>query len=261
MGTWNTAAEYKDIKVTAPDGKVLFTSDFSKNSEGWKKLGGGEWTVADGALQENSEKEFVRALAGDRSWSDYTLTLKARKLHGAEGFLILFHIAGDEDRVWWNLGGWVNTQDAIENGGTIDSKPGHIETDRWYDIKVVISGKNAKCDLAGQLVHDVNYESDSKVKALYACSSLDKSTGEVIVKVVNTDANPLATTVELSGIGSLTGQGTATVLTSESPTDENSLAEPTKVSPKLETFEVSGTSLTRAFPGNSFTVLRLKTKN
>ena len=107
----------------------------------------------------------------------------------------------------------------------------------------------------------MNYESDSKVKALYACSSLDKSTGEVIVKVVNTDANPLATTVELSGIGSLTGQGTATVLTSESPTDENSLAEPTKVSPKLETFDVSGTSLTRAFPGNSFTVLRLKTKN
>ena len=31
VGTWNTAAEFKDIKVTAPDGKVLFTSDFSSN--------------------------------------------------------------------------------------------------------------------------------------------------------------------------------------------------------------------------------------
>ena len=30
IGTWNTEAEYKDIKVTAPDGKVLFVSDFSK---------------------------------------------------------------------------------------------------------------------------------------------------------------------------------------------------------------------------------------
>ena len=261
VGTWNTAAEYKDIKVTAPDGQVLFASDFSKNSDGWKKLGDGEWTVADGALQENAEKEFVRALAGDRSWSDYTLTLKARKLHGSEGFLILFHIAGDEDRVWWNLGGWGNTQDAIESGSTIDGKPGQIEIDRWYDIKVVISGKNAKCYLDGQLVHDVNYESDQKIKALYACSSWEKQTGEVIVKVVNTDANALATTVELSGIAGLTGLGTATVLTSASPADENSLAEPTKVSPKTETFDVNGTSLTRAFPGNSLTVLRLKTKN
>ena len=29
VGTWNTEAEFKDIKVTAPDGKVLFESDFS----------------------------------------------------------------------------------------------------------------------------------------------------------------------------------------------------------------------------------------
>ena len=261
VGTWNTAAEYKDIKVTAPNDKVLFTADFSKGSDDWKKLGGGEWTTANGALQENSEKEFVRALAGDQNWTDYTLTLKARKLHGAEGFLILFHIAGDEDRVWWNLGGWGNTQDAIESGSTLDGKPGQIETGRWYDIRVVVSGKNVKCYLDGQLVHDVNYESGSKIKALYACSSLDKQTGEVIVKVVNADATPLATTLELTGTAGLTGQGSTTVLTSDSPADENSLAEPTKVSPKTETFDIGGTSLTRSFPGNSFTVLRLKTKN
>ena len=27
VGTWNTEAEFKDIKMTAPDGKVLFTSN------------------------------------------------------------------------------------------------------------------------------------------------------------------------------------------------------------------------------------------
>src|SRR4030095_1398167 len=41
VGTWNTAAEFKDIKVTAPDGKVLFQSDFSAGSDGWKMFGGG----------------------------------------------------------------------------------------------------------------------------------------------------------------------------------------------------------------------------
>jgi alpha-L-arabinofuranosidase len=50
------------------------------------------------------------------------------------------------------------------------------------------------------------------------------------------------------------------VLTSESGADENSLAEPMKVSPKTEAVEFTGTSLKRSFPGNSFTVLRLQTK-
>ncbi len=119
VGTWNTAAEFKDIKVTAPDGKVLFTSDFSNGTKGWKLLGdGADWKAQDGALQQSAEKEFIRALAGDKSWTDYTLTLKARKISGAEGFLILFHINGNEDRTWWNIGGWGNTADAIESGGT-----------------------------------------------------------------------------------------------------------------------------------------------
>jgi len=84
VGTWNTKSEFKDVKVTAPDGGVLFTSDFSNNSSGWKKLGDGDWAVKDGALRQNTESEFVRALAGDKSWTDYTLTLKARKIGGRE---------------------------------------------------------------------------------------------------------------------------------------------------------------------------------
>ena len=66
--------------------------------------------------------------------------------------------------------------------------------------------------------------------------------------------------MDLAGAKNLTGQGTATVLTSPSGTDENALAEPTKVSPKTETIKFSGTNLKRSFPGNSFTVLRLQTR-
>jgi alpha-L-arabinofuranosidase len=262
VGTWNTEAEFKDIKVTAPDGKVLFTPDFTKYSDGWKKLGSGDWSVQNGALQQHAEEEFVRAIAGDKSWTDYTLTLKARKLGGREGFLILFHISNDEDRIWWNLGGWNNTQDAVESGsGPIDGKPGHIESNRWYDIKIVVSGNRVRCDLDGRLIHDVNYESAGKVAALYACASHDDKTGDVIVKVVNASAKPQETELDLTGAKNLTGQGTVIVLTSENLTDENLLEDPTNIVPKKETLAFSGDSLRRAFPGNSFTVLRLKTKD
>ncbi len=260
VGTWNTAAEFKDIKVTAPDGSVLFESDFSDGTKGWKLLGdGAEWKVQNGALRQGAEREFIRALAGKREWNDYTLTLKARKISGAEGFLVLFRIGGNEDRTWWNIGGWNDSADAIEAGGTLDSKPGNIETGRWYDLKVVVNGKNVKCYLDGQPVHDVNIEAGGKVASLYAVAATDEKSGDVIVKVVNANANPLETEVDLSGAKNLTGAGTATVLTSASETDENTIENPKKVSPKTEAFKFSGTSLKRSFPGNSFTVLRLQT--
>lgn len=261
VGTWNTAAEFKDIKVTAPDGQVLLTSDFSKDTKGWKLLGSGaEWKVKDGALQQTAEKEFIRALAGKREWKDYTLTLKARKISGDEGFLVLFRVAGNEDRSWWNIGGWGNTADAIEDGGTLDSKPSQIETGRWYDLKLTVADKNVKCWIDGKLIRDLTYTADGKVKSIYATAATDAQNGDYIVKVVNASPGPLATEIKLTGAGNLTGKGMATVLTSESATDENTLAEPTKVSPKSEPVEFNGSTLTRTFPGNSFTVLRLKTK-
>jgi hypothetical protein len=62
------------------------------------------------------------------------------------------------------------------------------------------------------------------------------------------------------GAKNLTGKGRAIVLRADSGADENSLAEPMKVSPKTEPVEFNGTTITRTFPGNSFTVLRLGIK-
>jgi alpha-L-arabinofuranosidase len=259
VGTWNTAADFKDIRVTAPDGKVLFESDFSKGTGGWTLLGqGARWTTQEGALRQSAEREFIRALAGDRGWTDYTIRLKARKNAGAEGFLILFRINGNEDRTWWNIGGWNNTAHAIEAGGTMDSKPGRIEAGRWYDIEVAVTGKRVKCSLDGKLIHDLDFDEETRVASLYATAARDNRTGDLIVKVVNANGDALETELTLTGASGLAGSGTAEVLTSENPTDENTIAEPKKVSPRTESIAFSGTTIKRSFPGNSFTVLRLK---
>ena len=256
VGTWNTQAEFKDIKVTAPDSKVLFTSDFSKNSDGWKMLGDGEWKVADGVLRQTAEKEFIRAIAGDKSWTDYTLELKARKLAGSEGFLVLFHINDDEDRVWWNIAGWNNTQHAVELTESLDHKNGSIESGRWYDIRIEVKGTSVKCWLDGKLIHDLKNPSLT-TRSLFASATHDDKSGDVIVKVVNASATPTETEINLNGVKNLSGSAQAIVLTSDNPNDENTLDEPTKVSPKTETMKISGVKFTRSFPGNSFTVLRI----
>ncbi|HLP76633.1 MAG TPA: alpha-L-arabinofuranosidase C-terminal domain-containing protein, partial [Candidatus Paceibacterota bacterium] len=253
VGTWNTASEFKDIKVTAPDGKVLFQSDFSNGSNGWKFLGEGEWKVQDGALRQTAEKSFVRAIIGDKSWTDYTIDLKARKISGQEGFLILFHIKDDEDRTWWNVGGWGNTQNAVELDQTEDSKAGSVETGRWYDLRVEVKGDTVKGWLDGKLINTAK-NTKPPVSTIYATASLDNSSNEIIVKVVNTAAEPIETTIDLKGAKKPAQSGKAIVLTSANPTDENSLAEPAKVSPKVEELKVSGTTFTRSFPANSFTV-------
>ncbi len=256
VGTWNTKAEFKDIKVTAPDGKVLFASDFSTNSDGWKFLGDGDWKVQDGALRQTAEKEFIRAVAGDRSWTDYTLELKARKLGGREGFLVLFHINNDQDRVWWNIGGWNDTQNAVELDETMDAKAGHIETGRWYDIRIEVRGISIKCWLDGKLIHEI-LKPRQTTHRLYASATHDRQTGDLILKVVNAANTPVNTEIKLPGARHLSGPGRSMVLASDSPWDENSLEEPAKISPKTGTFDFSGDNLQRTFPGNSFTVLRI----
>jgi alpha-L-arabinofuranosidase len=261
VGTWNTAAEFKDIKVSAPDGKVLFESDFSKDGSGWTLLGqGAKWQVQDGVLRQTAEREFIRALAGNAEWRDYTITLKARKISGAEGFLILFRIAGNEDRTWWNIGGWNNTANAVEAGGTMDSKPGKIETGRWYDIKVTVQGKRVQCSLDGKVIHDLDFDAERSVRSLYATAAMDQKTGDLILKVVNADPKALETELSFRGGKKLPGKGTLEVLTSENGTDENTIDQPLKVSPKQEPIALSGPVSVRSFPGNSFSILRLKTK-
>jgi alpha-L-arabinofuranosidase len=259
VGTWNTRAEFSHIKVTAPDGKVLFTSNFD-NTNDWKFLGGGTWAVKDGALQQTAEKEFVRAIVGDKFWSDCTIELRARKLGGREGFLILFGIKDDEDRNWWNIGGWQNTAHAIEFGETRDRKGARVESNRWYDIKIQTRGTAVKCWLNGRLIHEIK-DAIYPTQRLYASSALDRNNGDIIVKLVNTASDPTEVELELDGAKNPGGEAKAVILASASPTDENSISEPEKVSPKSTTLRISGNVIKHTFPGNSFTVLRIPGTN
>lgn len=258
LGTWNNAAEFKELKVVAPDGKVLFKADFSKNIDNWRKIGTGEWSVHDGVLRQSAIAPNVTAYVGDTTWTDYTITLKARKIQGENGFQIYFHSRRNQGRIRWDLGGWWNSVHMIDMGLITESMKASIETGRWYDIKLEIRGNTVKGYLDGKLVQQVA-EGRSKVNSLCVSAARDDNSGDIILKVVNADPEELKTMIDLKGAGTLSGIGRAIVLTSASPLDENTLEEPTKVSPKTETLNFAGTTLTRLFPGNSFTVMRIET--
>jgi alpha-L-arabinofuranosidase len=254
VGTWRTRAEYKDLKVVR-DGQTVFEADFADGLGGWKRLGDGDWSIADGALRQSSLRDNVRAVAGNKTWRDYTYSLKARKISGDEGFLILFNVQDEEQKSWWNLGGWGNTSHAIESGGiSSEHVNGSIDTGRWYDIRIETSANNVKCYLDGKLVHDVR---PGTIESLYATAARDEKAGEIIIKAVNASADPLVTQLSLKGVRSVDA-AKAIVLTSEQGTDENTINNPTKVSPKTHELKLDGPQFQHEFPGNSVTVFRIK---
>nr|CAA9259249.1 GH51 [uncultured Armatimonadetes bacterium] len=118
LGTWLTQAEFKDIKVTGPGGAALFNSDFGAGVPvtNWNVVRG-DWKAEGGAFRQTNLGTDMRAVLRSpavEALSNYTLTLKARKISGAEGFLIMFRVGGAGDYYWWNLGGWNNTRHAVE---------------------------------------------------------------------------------------------------------------------------------------------------
>jgi alpha-L-arabinofuranosidase len=253
VGTWLTQAEFKDIKVTR-GGETLFTCDFADGTKGWR-LHGGDWAVEAGALQQKALADNVRAFAGDKNWNNYTYSLKARKLGGAEGFLIPFLVKDEEAKAWWNIGGWGNTRHAIElDGVSGHDVEGSIETGRWYDIRIEVQGANVKCFLDGKLIHDASYQA---TKPLYAVASLAKRSNEVILKIVNVSTADQETDLRLQG-ARIRPTTTAIVLASDKPEDENTLERPTKVKPVTLTLNDAGAAFHHTFPANSVTVLRLK---
>src|SRR6185503_2752271 len=108
VGTWNTAAEFKDVRVER-NGKTVYQSDFGVGARGWTPITGrgqggrGTWSVEEGAYRQSANAVAFSFLA-DSNGQDVTISLKARKLSGAEGFLV-FGGQVDERRVQWNVAG------------------------------------------------------------------------------------------------------------------------------------------------------------
>ena len=254
VGTWRTQAEFRDIEVKQGD-KVLYRSvDVAPG--GWT-FESGEWEEAAGALRQKSGDEPAVALAGDPSWTDVTLTLKARKSSGDEGFLILFQASADDEKYWWNIGGWGNTSHALELPGfTSPHVPGKIETGRWYDIRIETRGPEVACFLDNVEIHRAKRP---PVRRVYAVAGVDDRAGEIILHLSNASGAPAPVVAPLKG-WKASGEARGSVLTSAGRSDINTLAEPARVAPAPARVRVQDDAVHCTLPPWSHTVIRVPGK-
>jgi alpha-L-arabinofuranosidase len=263
VGAWNTSVQYTNITVTS-NGVTLYQSDFvGQGTNGWR-VGNGTWSVSSGRYQQTSTTTTdCRSTTGNMNWASYTISLRARKTGGSEGFLILFNWLDDSNWTWLNLGGWNNTLHGIEqnvNGSktTLGTRAsGSIQNNIWYDISIVLTGTRIQCYLDGTLIQDVTYSATSP-GGLYASTTYDQRDKQIIVKAVNPYSQALTTTLNFAGIASVSSNATVIQLTSASPADENSFAAPTHVSPVTNAINNAGTNFALSLPANSLSVLRLQ---
>ncbi|WP_371658750.1 alpha-L-arabinofuranosidase C-terminal domain-containing protein [Streptomyces sp. NBC_00280] len=259
LSTWATTAAYDDVKVTGADGTTLLTDDFSGDAAQWTHTGGGSWTVQDGQyVQTDVAAENTMVSAGNPAWHDYDLHVKATKKSGKEGFLVAFGVKDTGNYYWWNLGGWNNTLNAVEqasDGGksTLVSKAGSIETGRAYDIDVKVRGRQVTMYLDGQ--EWGSFTDDKPAEPFRQIVTKDAKTGDLIVKVVNAQAAQARTTIDL---GKVKVRSKAAVTTLAAAPDAVNSETATPVAPVKSTFTGVARKFTYTFPANSVTFLRIK---
>jgi alpha-L-arabinofuranosidase len=257
LSAWNTTAEFKDIRVER-QGKTLLVEDFSSGAGRWTQ-NADEWVVKNGAFQNRKTVTEAIASTGDSAWTDYTLSLKARKLGGEEGFII-YMLMNAENQVLWNIGGWGNSvdvlmQDRVDLG---KRKELAVETGKWYDISMEVRGHHIRCYLDGVLRHDADLHERGETTIL-ATSGIKESTGEVIVKIVNPFTQPIPCRVDIKSPEPLQAVGEAVILDSASPDDENSLDQPLRVAPRSVPLSGVSTAFTYSAPASSVSILKLRT--
>ena len=97
---------------------------------------------------------------------------------------------------------------------------------------------------------------------LFASSVFDKTTNEVIVKVINTSKQPQPVTLNLQGIKGDRTAETITLSWSGSMDDENTLDQPERITPKAGTFQCVAAKNTLVvsdeLPAMSFRLYKVK---
>lgn len=260
LGTWDTQAKFEDLKVTS-DAAVILKDAFSNDRNQWNPMTG-RWTLSEGAYIQNSGQMPALSMVTFDGSADYTITLRAMKTAGSEGFLVGFGAIDTANYYWWNLGGWGNTEHRIEktaNGsrtGLGRPVPGSIETGRWYDIKIQVTGRRIQCYLDGKLIHDITDNGFIKTPDLAASTVRNTADGTVILKLVSKASSPIHATLDLSAVGPFQSKATRTVLTGE-PLAENRFGQTPQVLPQTSPIDVDRTFVYDV-PPHSLTVICLR---
>ncbi len=270
LGTWSTAAKFDNVKIVNNDtGEVLGEDTFDDKAslDDWQRISDGSWSVKNGQLVQsststNTEQYGTTGSAlyfGSRVWDNYTFTVEATKMSGAEGFLIAFAVNNKDNNYFWNIGGWNNTvsclqhvEDGVKTNQLVGTERNFTAiAGRTYVLKVVVSGTNVKCYIDDKLYVDYSIRDDAEADS-YQVVSTDEN-GDVIIKLVNVTAKPKTFAIDISGIdGNVNKVAEVDLVAGTSLQNDNILGQPEDVS--MKSYELDGVSKQFNYTAHKYSV-------
>ena len=262
LGSWGTHNEFKDIKVDINGGNL-----YSIKGNEWV-FGNGDWSVNGDTVVQSGDETGSTAWLDLTNLNNYTLTLKAKKTAGGEGFQVGVAAADGQNYYRVNIGGWGNTTAKIQhivNG--VSSETGNvaeqsyvgnvnIEDNEWYDVRVEVSDYEIKAYLNDEFI--CSYVKPQEYGPVYASSVYDEETGEVIVKLVNTMDSAVNVDVNVDNAKITNNVAKTTVMLGDTSL-ENSLNDKNAIAPANSEITNASNEFTYSAPANSFSIIHLKT--
>jgi len=258
LGTFSTAAEFKDIVVRS-GATVLFDSRAASEIPGNLK---DPWGFAHGILAQVNPRGTQVLWFGMTNWTNYSISFSVKKTSGREGFAVyLYRDPSTDSHLLWNVGGWTNSRHGlIDVLGSQDhflcAVPGSIRAGQWYKAEVQLKGSKVECYLNGNLVQTAELP-QRKVFPLYCSATLDQRNTEVILKLVNPWPNQRTAKVSLANVAKVGPTARLFVLTGDGPTAMNTFENPEAVSVRESTIQVGTPEFTLVVPSYSFVVARI----
>lgn len=190
----------------------------------------------------------------------YSITMKGEMLYGRRGFMLQYGNRDEKNRYQWEIGGWQNmdsalTQNIAGRNSCLTQSSFTVAADREYELKLEIEGRHLKAYIDGELIHEIHH-APVKIEPLYTAASVDRQTGDIIVKLVNVQKRPIDTVLHMEGTEQ--AKGTAYIMSGFALEDENSFAEPLKVSPREEEIQLTQGCCSCHIDGESVQVLRFQ---
>ncbi len=265
LASWSTTAEYRNATLTV-DGKEYQLPGFDK----WNTQSG-EWKSDGSSVTQTSNAQAAILLAPEKLTSrNYTYKVQARKTRGLEGFMLMFDYFDRDNYSWFNIGGWSNTQNNVEQGmggGRVqlakDSKF-KVEDDRWYDLQVDVRGDSVYCYIDGKLDSSCVKQKGGNMEGVYASTTIDDGAKMMYVKVVNVGEGHAPGLINLQNcsVNTDSEQSVEIIrLASANGTDENTLDSPKAIYPRKAAVIVpQPQTIVFEVPPFSVNIIRIKLK-
>jgi Tol biopolymer transport system component len=148
LGGGLTNGEEREWKLKLPP----FSGIMERVSGGWERLDERVFRQGDG------EAAPTILLFGRNEWADYQLKMRARIMKGTGGLLVFFRYQDKDWSLWWSLSGQKSIPSGIGRNrwdyGQIIPETGishSIEKQKWYEISLIIRGREIKGYLDGNL--------------------------------------------------------------------------------------------------------------